>query len=46
MKGLYTMDDLEKSHAVLKRIKWLRQGLHLEVDLMNKANGITVKPGW
>ena len=40
------MDEPEKSNTLLKRIKWLRQGLHLEVDLMDKANGITIEPGW
>jgi 2-polyprenyl-3-methyl-5-hydroxy-6-metoxy-1,4-benzoquinol methylase len=46
VKGLYTMDEPDKSNVVLERIKWLRQGLHLEVDLMDKANGITIEPGW
>jgi 2-polyprenyl-6-hydroxyphenyl methylase/3-demethylubiquinone-9 3-methyltransferase len=45
VKGLYTMDEPEKSNALIKRIKWLRQGLHPEVDLMDKANGITLQPG-
>jgi 2-polyprenyl-3-methyl-5-hydroxy-6-metoxy-1,4-benzoquinol methylase len=46
VKGLYTMDEPEKSNTLLNRFKWLRQGLHLEVDLMDKANGITIEPGW
>ena len=46
VKGLYTIDEKNKSNALLKRVKWLRQGLHLEIDLMEKKQGITVEPGW
>ena len=46
VKGLYTMDEEDKAHALLKPFKWLRQGLHLEVDLMEKNCGITIEPGW
>ena len=47
VKGLYTMDEPEKGNTLLKRIKWLREGLHLEVDLMNKVHGITIEePSW
>lgn len=47
VKGLYTVDQPEKSNNLLNRIKWLREGLHVEVDLMNKVHGITaVEPSW
>ena len=46
VKALYATDGPGGANALIERIKWLRQGLHLEVDLMDKKHGITVEPSW
>jgi 2-polyprenyl-6-hydroxyphenyl methylase/3-demethylubiquinone-9 3-methyltransferase len=42
----YTSDYPEKSSAFQRRCKWFREGLHLEIELMEKAHGIIAEPGW
>ena len=42
----FTSDEEVKSSFLQKHIRWLRQGLHLEVDLFEKKHGIVAKSGW
>lgn len=46
VRGDYIVDKKEENGAFHNRVKWLRQGLHIEVDLIEKKNGITVVPSW
>lgn len=45
-RGEYTIDADSKDSTFQNRFKWLRQGIHLEVEVAEKSSGITVVPGW
>ena len=46
VKAEYTVDYESGDRAFYDRFKWLRQGIHLEVEVAEKSNGITIAPGW
>jgi len=46
VRGEYTIDSDSKNRTFQDRIKWLRQGIHLEVELAEKSSGITMVPSW
>ena len=42
----YTVGESSRAAALQRAFKWIRQGLHVEVDIPEKKHGITAEPGW
>lgn len=46
VKSDYTSDAGDKTSVWQRHMPWLRQGVHLEVEVAAKNLGIVVQPGW
>lgn len=46
VKCEYTLDEHSRTLWLQKWIKGIRQGLHMEIELRQKANGIQLTPEW
>lgn len=46
VKAEYTNDGMKRAIMLQRIVKWLSQGIHLEVELTRKYAGIVITPNW